>query len=169
MPRTLARLKSGEPVRVLAMPPYDKLIGPAFRAVFPAARVEVKPWSVDGQSLAQIEEASKGIRAAPPDLVLVAVPAAVTPQMVSPPEEAIRAYTWVLNWALSFGRQEWDVVGIAPAVCIASPSPEERGADEFARRRILAQDLNLVARANGDAGSPERILEDWLRLQVAGK
>ena len=36
-----ALLKAGKPVRVLAMPPYDKLFGPALRAAVGAAQVEV--------------------------------------------------------------------------------------------------------------------------------
>ena len=169
MPKTRALLKAGKPVRVLAMAPYDKLIGPALRAVDAAAQVEVSPWPTNGQTLAQIEESAKRVRAAPRDLVLVAVPAAVTPNAASPPEEAIRAYTWILNWSLSFGLQQWDVVGIAPSVLKADLTPEEKGAEEFARRKILAQDLSLLARPDRSAAPPEKILEDWLREQLAGK
>ena len=53
------------------------------------------------------------MRRAPPDLVLIALPAAVTPPVDAPTEEAIRAHSWILNWSLSFGLQEWDVVAIA--------------------------------------------------------
>lgn len=72
---------------------YDRLIGPALRAVVAAARVEVTPWPTDRQTLAQIEQSAQRVRAALPDMVLVAVPAAVTPKVGTPPEEAIRAYT----------------------------------------------------------------------------
>src|SRR5439155_5523619 len=44
IPRTLSRLRAGEPIRVLAMPPYDELIGPALKKLVPSARVEVTPW-----------------------------------------------------------------------------------------------------------------------------
>jgi acyl-CoA thioesterase I len=167
IPKTLALLKAGKPVRVLAMPPYDRLIGPAFQALVPTARIEVTGWPTVGRTLAQIEEAAKKVRATPPDLVLVAVPAAVTPGAEAPPEEAIRAYSWVLNWSLSFGQQEWDVVGIAPSVLQVNLTPDEKSRDEFARCRILAQDLSLIARPNNDPSPPERILENWLRRQLS--
>ena len=47
------------------------------------------------------------MRGASLDLVLIAVPAAVTPPAEPPSEEAIRSHSWILNWSLSFGRQEW--------------------------------------------------------------
>ena len=71
-----------------------------------------------------------------PRLVLVAIPAAVTPNAASPPDEAIRSYTWILNWSLSFGLQQWDVVGIAPSVLKAELNPEERVAEEFGAGRF---------------------------------
>ena len=120
-------------------------------------------------TLAEIEESAKRIRTAPPDLVLVAIPAAVTPNAASPPEEAIRSYTWILNWSLSFGLQQWDVVGIAPSVLKAQLNPDERLAEEFARRQILAQDLSLLARPDGVTAPAEIVLENWLREQLPAK
>ena len=156
-------------VRVLAMPPYDELIGLALRAVVPSAQVEVSTWPTAQQSLAQIKEAAKSVRKSPPDLVLLAVPAAVTPNVRAPPEEAIRAHSWILNWSLAFGLRERDVVGIAPSVLKTSVTPEEKGSDEFSRRMVLAQDLSLIARPENDESPPEHIFENWLRTQLAGK
>jgi len=169
LPKTLSLLQAGRPLRVLAMAPYDKLIGPAIKAVVPSARVEVRSWPTAGQTLAQIEEASRRVRGAPPDLVLVAVPAAVTPPLHAPPEEAIRAHSWILNWSLSFGLQEWDAVAIAPSVLKPDLTAEEKSRDEFSRRMILAQHVNLIARPANDASPPQEILENWLRKQLAGK
>ena len=109
------------------------------------------------------------MRNAPPDLVLIAVPAAVTPPARSPPEEAIRAHSWILNWSLSFGLQEWDVVGVAPSVLTMDLTPQEEAADAFARKMIKAQHVNLIARQPNDRSPPDRILEDWLRAQLTGK
>ena len=114
-------------VRVLAMAPYDKLVGPALQAVDAAAQVEVNLVAggrVDSGPDRGVGQTCPG---GAPDLVLVAVPVAVTPRPASPPEEAIRAYTWILNWSLSFGLQQWDVVGIAPSVLKADLNPEEMG------------------------------------------
>ncbi len=169
MPRLLTLVNSGKPIRVLAMDPYDRWIAPALKSVVPDCKVEVTCWSTAGRTLAEIEQEAKGIRNAAPDVVLVAVPLAVTPEVDSPPEEAIRAYRWILNWSLSFGQQQWDVAGIAPSVLKAPAGPEERARDAFARRMILAQDLSLVGRAEGDASPPERILESWLRTQLGDR
>jgi len=169
IPKTLARLKGGEPVRVLAMPPYDQMIEKSLQTVVPAARAEVTAWPTADQSLAQIEEAAKTVRAKPHDLVLVAVPAAVTPSENPPPETGVASYSWILNWSLSFGHQEWDVVVLAPSVLKADPSEAESRAEEFTRRMVAAQDLTLIARAAGDKSPPEKILESWLREQVSKK
>lgn len=169
IPRTLALLEAGKPIRVLAMAPYDRLIGPAFQTVAPSARVEVTSWPASGRTLADIEEAAKKVRSARPNLVLVAVPEAVTPDTQAPPEEAIRAYSWILNWSLSFAQQEWDVVGIAPSVFKAGSAPDKKGRDEFARGRFLAQDLSVITRPDNDQSPPEKILATWLSGQFSFK
>jgi lysophospholipase L1-like esterase len=166
LPKTLSVLKAGRPLRVLAMAPYEKLIGPAIQAVIPSAKVEVKIWPTEGLTLARIEEAAKAVRSAPPDLVIVAVPAAVTPPAHAPAEAAISSHSWILNWSLSFGVQEWDVVAIAPSVLKPDLTGTEKASDAFSRRMILAQDVNLIARQPDDPSPPERILEVWLRSQL---
>ncbi len=168
LPKTQARLKGNEPIRVLAMTPFDQLIGPAFKSLAPDARLEVTPWPTADQTLQQLEQAAAKIRATQPpyDLVLVAVPLAVTPPRSAPPEAAVRAYSWILNWSLSFGLQQWDVIGITPTVLNANASPEERLSDDFARQMISAQDLNLITRKSSDLTTPQ-ILEDWLRKSLA--
>src|SRR4029079_16878202 len=98
IPKTLARLKSGEPIRVVAMAPYDEIIEKTLHAIDPAAKVEVTAWPTADQSLAKIEEAAKTVRAKPRDLVLLPVPAAVTPSENPPPEAGISSYSWILNW-----------------------------------------------------------------------
>jgi hypothetical protein len=159
---------SDRPVPKL-MEPLDEVIAKALHAVFPDAKIEVLRWPTAGQSLAQIETASKTVRGAPVDLVLIAVPASVTPPAESPAEEQIRSHSWILNWSLSFGRQEWDVVVVAPSVLQTELTPQEQAADLFARRMVQAQDLNLITRQSGDSSPPERILEVWFRTQLAGK
>lgn len=169
MPKTAALLKTGKSIRVLAMPPYDEMIGSAFKAVVPSAQVEVKSWPTAGKTLSQIEQAAKAVRKSPPDLVLIGVPATITPSVVSPPETAIRSYAWIFNWSLAFGQQQWDVVGIAPSVRKIDLTPEEEASDLFSRRMILAQDLHVIARSVDDTRSAENILEDWLRAQLSGE
>jgi lysophospholipase L1-like esterase len=162
IPRTLALLKAGKPVHVLAMPTYDRLIAAALEKVEPSARVEVTLWPTAGRSLAQIEEAARQVRSKKVDLVLVAVPASAA---VESREQVIRSLSWVLNGSLSFGKQEWDVVGIAPSVAKARLTAAEQEQEERIRRLIHAQDLSLIERRPGEDAPAEGILEEWLRRQ----
>lgn len=165
LPKTRSLVEAGQPVRVLAMEPLDQLTAPAFHAVLPGVTVEVQRWPTADQSLAQLEEAAKGVRSAPPDLVLIAVPAAVTPAIDSAADTSISAYSWILNWSLSFGQQEWDVVAVAPSVLTADLSSSDQAADAFACHLIRAQDLNLITRPANDRSPPGQIIENWLRAQ----
>jgi lysophospholipase L1-like esterase len=162
IPRTLARLKAGEPVRVLAMPPYDALIGPALKQLDPSAQVEVSPWPTAGRTLAQIEQDARPVRKRAVDLVLIAVPSSASAESE---EQTIRSWSWILNWSLSFAHQQWDVVGILPAVAKADLTTEERRKESFARQMIRAQDLTWIERRPGDDSSAEKILAEWLREQ----
>ncbi|MGE0608902.1 MAG: SGNH/GDSL hydrolase family protein [Pirellulales bacterium] len=164
--KTLARLQAGEPVKVLAMAPFDTLLSKAIASVHPQAKVEVTAWATEGKSLSEIEEFSKTVRAGKFDLVLVAVPLEATPVQVPPPEATIASYTWILNWSLSFGHQEWDVVGITPSLLHAQLSDTEKNAENFARQLIAAQDLTAIVRSDGETSSAAEILAGWFRKQA---
>jgi len=60
-------------------------------------------------------------------------------------------------------------VAIAPSLLNASLNPQERLRDEFARRMISAQDLNLISRPDANQAPPQQILETWFRTQLSGK
>lgn len=168
LPKIQARLKANESIRVLAMTPFDEMIGPAIKSIAPDAKIAVTPWVTADQTLQQLEQSASKIRATQPpyDLVVVAIPLAVTPSRSSPPEAAIRSYSWILNWSLSFGLQQWDVIGISPSVLNANLSAEERHQDDFARQMISAQDLNIIARDATEAATSQQIVEGWLRRSL---
>ncbi|MFN0199048.1 MAG: SGNH/GDSL hydrolase family protein, partial [Planctomycetaceae bacterium] len=132
--KSISRIKAGEPVRVLAMPPYDQLIASAFKTVAPDAKVEVVTWETKDKTLGQLEQDAAQVRNADPryDLVLIAVPLGVTPGIGAPTEAEIKSYIWTLNWSLSFGLQEWDVAAATPAVLNKGLSPEDLERDRFA-------------------------------------
>lgn len=161
--RTQKKIAAGEPVRVLAMPPFDTLLPQALRSVHPQSKVEVTAWPTAGQTLAQLEEAAKAVRGKGYDLVVIAIPADVTPGLEAPSEAAISSYSWILNWSLSFGQQEWDVIGVAPGVTTPLSNPGAKAADEFARHMFRAQDLTLIIRRPDDSAAAEKILADSLR------
>jgi lysophospholipase L1-like esterase len=148
IPRTLALLKAGKAVKVLAMPPFDKLIGQALAEEFPGAKVEVTTWPNEGQTIAELEQAAKKVRKMGMDLVIVAVPLEAG---ADSPERFIRSYAWVLNGALSFGHQEWDVIAAPPSTWQGKLSDTQAERDRLIRRLIAAQDLSTVGSGDGDA------------------
>lgn len=159
--KTLTLLKDNKPIKILAMPPFDALIGPALKQLYPTATFEVVPWATGEQTLLQIEAAAnKTVRALKPNLVLLAVPR--SPQTESD-EEFARSYSWIMNWSLSFGLAEWDCVVVHPSV-VASPENSPR--DDLIRRLVKAQDLHLIDRTTSDVGSAESVLTHWIEAHT---
>lgn len=142
---TFKLLGEGKPVTVFAMPPYDQHIGAALKKLHPEAQITVKPWPTEGKTLAELENAAKAVRSMKPDLVVIAVPGQLTEKT---PQTFHKHYAWIMNWSLSFGPQEWDVVVALP--------PD---ADKLAGRLVKAQDLSVIA--------PPDSLETWLWAQKA--
>lgn len=165
MQHTLALLKEGKPVKVLAMPPYDHTIGPVLTRLYPNAKVMVTTWPTEGQSLAQLEAAARKVRAMAMDLVLIAVPASAT---AKGPQDFHKHYAWIMNWSLSFGPQQWDVVVLPPSTAKPGLSPEERRHEDFARRLIVAQDLHMIVRPGGDTTPLPDLLAAWLTEHMQG-
>ena len=154
---TLALLKAGQPVKVLAMPPYDTLIVPAIQQFYPKAIVNVTSWPTEGQSLAQLEESAKKVRTMDQDLVLIAVPGSLP---VQKPESYHKSYSWIMNWSLSFGPQAWDVIVALPSAAKNKLAIEEQQHEAFARRLIEAQDLHMLV---GDASALTKLLSNHFK------
>ena len=164
LPRVLSRLRDGQPVDVVAMKPYDSLIGPALASLFPGARVRVTSWDPGRKSLAAIEDEAKGrgwprFRDRPdlsrPDLVVLAVPAGAG----APNEEQFyHSYTWIINWSLSVGAPAWDCLAILPSVAEPEPGPGQRRAETLALDVILGHDMPWLQRAPGDDRSASELL-----------
>lgn len=162
IPRVRSLMKEAKAIRVLAMTPYDRLL-PAALKQQGKARLEVTPWPTSGRSLRELEaEAKQWVRKMKPDLVIVAAPrdAAFASQ-----EEFIHAQAWIMNWSLSFGRQEWDCVAVHPSV--AEPKSGEGSHDDLIRKLVAAQDLWLIDRPPGNRGTPSEILGRWFAEQLA--
>ncbi|MDI1315330.1 SGNH/GDSL hydrolase family protein [Prosthecobacter sp.] len=159
LPHTLARIQAAQPVRVLAMPPYDEVIKPALQELFPGVEVKVTPWPVAGQTLAQIEVAARKVRSMAQDLVIIAVPADLPLQ---DQQQFHHDYSWIMNWSLSFGPQQWDVVVALPSNAKPTLSQEEQRHEAFALRLIKAQDLSMITRRAGDPSLLFKSLSTWL-------
>jgi len=178
LPHLQARLQAKQPVRVIAMKPFDTLIGPALQSAFPGARVEVTPWEVRGKSLAAIELEAKDrgwwrFRSEPkaerPDLILVAVPvAAVAPTA----EQFYRSYSWVVNWSQSMGRgtpdRGWDCLVVLPSVIHPDPDAAQRTAEALALDVIAGQDVPRLQRRRGEASDASALLATGLKSLLSG-
>jgi len=158
---TESMLRDEQPLHVLAMPPFDKLIEPALREHFPKAEINVEAWPVAGLSLARIEQdANARVRKTKPDLVLIAVPRSA---QADTDETFINSYGWILNWSLNFGPPTWDCLVVHPSV--TEPSAKAESNDVVIRRLVLAQDLHLIDRPPGSEADPSQLLREWLRQQ----
>ena len=162
--KTLALLKDNKPIKVLAMPPFDTLIGPILKRRNPSATIEVVSWPTSGLTLREIEvAANKTVRGMKPNLVLVAVPRSAK---FDADEEFVRSYSWIMNWSLSFGLAEWDCVVVHPSVV----APEESSPrDDLVRRLVKAQDLHLIDRLKADNASAETILTRWIETSATAR
>ena len=159
--RTQAQLAAGNPIKVLAMEPISAMIESAIHQQDPNARVEVTTWPVAGKSLAQLEQDAKDlVRAMKPDLVVLHIPASAVAEN---DEQRVHAISWIMNWSLSFGHQEWDCIVVHPSVVDAdADSPPA----SLIRKLVRAQHLAMIDREPGDASDAETIVRAWLRSQL---
>lgn len=159
--QTLARLRDGKSLRVLAMPPVDTLFAPALRHLFPTASVEVTSWPTDGLSLAELEQDAKSrVRAFKPDVVLISVPRSASTETG---EAFVNSYLWIMNWSLNFGPPTWDCVVVHPSVFDSDKRSANQ--DDLIRRLVHAQDLTLIDRPPASTADAATILQDWLKRQ----
>jgi lysophospholipase L1-like esterase len=163
--RTMARIKANQPVRVLAMSPFDSMIESALRKVSANVEFEITSWAVEGLSVAQIEQDAKTrVRSMKPDLVLIAVPRTATAES---DEAFARSYAWIMNWSLNFRPPTWDCVVIHPSVANSASAAEPRG--DLIRQIVRAQDLSLVDRRPGDDSESAALLEKWFADEIVGE
>ncbi len=161
LPKLQKLLVAKQPIRVLAMPPFDAWMQDAVKDIGADSKVAVTPWPIAGKSLAEIEQdANKLVRATKPDLVLLTIPR----DAAAPTDESfIHSASWIMNWSLSFGLQEWDVVAIHPAV-IDSTITAPR--DDLIRQLVHAQDLDLIDRRVNDVRTGPALLTEWFRTHL---
>jgi acyl-CoA thioesterase I len=162
---TMARLKAGQPVAVIAMPPYDRIIPEVLAELFPRAKVNVTTWPVEGQSLAEMVKWSEGIRGRSriANLVVLAVPAGANAKDT---ESFIRQYNTVRSNCVGFARAEWDWLPILLSVTApVAPSDLERA--ELARRVIVGGDVEYVDRKPNDTRPARQMLLEWIRARGA--
>lgn len=159
--RTKKQLADGAPLRIMAMEPVAAMVEAAIRQHHPDAKVELTTWTVAGKSLAQLEqEANAQVRAMKPDLVVLTIPAELA---VANDEPTVHSLSWIMNWSLSFGLQEWDCVVVHPSVLTPAADP---GKDSLIRKLVHAQHLALIDRAS-DSESAVEIIQQWFKADLS--
>jgi lysophospholipase L1-like esterase/pimeloyl-ACP methyl ester carboxylesterase len=160
--RTQMLLSASMPVRVLAMEPLAASAEAAVRRLQPDAKVEVTAWPIAGKSLAQLEqEANATVRAMKPDLVLLTIPADAAAEN---DEQRVHSISWIMNWSLSFGHQEWDCVVVHPNVLTSTTESAAANA-VLTRKLVHAQHLPLIDRPAADPSSAEELIFRWFDTQ----
>ena len=160
---TMKLLAEGKPITVFAMPPFDQHIEPALKTLYPNVQITVKPWPTEGKTLADLENAAKAVRTMKPNLVIIAVPGTLAEKQ---PQDFHQHYSWIMNWSLSFGPQEWDVIVAPPSTAKPQLSVKEQEHEALARRLIKAQDLSMIERSLGDATPLPELLAKWIAAQA---
>jgi len=159
--KTFALLRDKQPVRVLAMPPFDEQIGPTLRKLYPGMKITVESWRVENLSLTAIEQdARTRVRKMKPHLVVIAVPRSATAQN---DESFVKSYAWIMNWSLNFGPPTWDCIVVHPSV--VEPTEKSHARDALIRRLVNAQDLSLVDRPANSKADSASLLDEWFRQQ----
>jgi len=164
VPNTVAHVRQTQPIKVMAMPPLDRMIGPIMKGLAPELTLEIIPWPTEGKSLPDLEiEARAQVRALKPDLVLLAIPRAAEAETR---EAYVKSYAWVMNWSLHFSSNQWDCIVIHPSVL--EPAAPADSYDRLVRQLVAAQDLSLIDRGRRDNRPAEKIIRDWLTGQGVG-
>ncbi|MCP4169914.1 MAG: DUF2920 family protein [Fuerstiella sp.] len=183
---TFDQLTQKKPVNLVAMPPFDMMIPDVLRTHFPEAVINATTWPVEGQSVADMAEWGKQIRAMKPDLVMPAVPASAP---AAEDEQFARDYEWVLNWSFQFSGRPWDVVPVLPNVLQVrfndaadvekddDPEPPETAERDSSnvsatfdreglmRRVIQGKDVRFIGRNATDARPAEQVVKTWVAEQ----
>jgi lysophospholipase L1-like esterase/predicted esterase len=161
LPRTRKQLADGAPLRIMAMEPVATMVEAAIRRQRPDVKVELTTWTVTGKSLARLEqEANAQVRGMKPDLVVLTIPAELT---VANDEQTVHSISWIMNWSLSFGLQEWDCVVVHPSVLTPSADP---GQNSLIRKLVHAQHLALIDRT-AESVSAAEIIQQWFNADLS--
>ena len=158
--KTRKQLSEGSTIRVLAMEPLAASVEAAIRRVNANAKIELTLWITTGKTLTQLEqEANATVRALKPDLVVLTIPADA---QFESDEQFVHSVSWIMNWSLSFGRQEWDCVVVHPSVFTAFDHPAKA---DLIRRLVHAQHLGLIDRTS-EPKPPDEVMNAWFGSEL---
>ncbi|MFM7867071.1 MAG: alpha/beta fold hydrolase [Planctomycetaceae bacterium] len=167
LPRVQRVLSEGGRLKILAMQPIVAPLQRALEQLGLTDRCEVTVWptvveqagAAVQRSLPDLEaEAQRLVRPLRPDLVLLTFPEH-RPELAD--EQLIHSVSWVMNWSLDFGRSSWDCLVVHPQLLNDQVADGEWS--RLLRQLVNAQDLQLLDRPAGAAGTTDQLLLDQLR------
>lgn len=161
------------PWRVLAMEPFDALMGEALRSAAPDQRADIVPWSVAGKSFAELIEDTQRrgrwrrgseVDGGRPDLLVLALP---PPGDEASDEDCFRDYSALVNGSLSFGAPEWALWVVLPSTAGLDGEARVARAREIARDVLASKGLSHAVIDEETAAGVRRVmigrLDAWLR------
>ena len=158
---TFDRLHSKEVVKLVAMPPYDRIVPEQLRRQFPEASFEVTVWPAKDKSVADMAEWAKRIRGLKPDLVVPAVP---MQSLAADHQQFMPDYEWILNRSFQFAGRPWDVMPVLPLEP-GNASDAQRENLKHSRKIVVGKDIRFIDRTAGDERTPADIVNSWITDQ----
>ncbi len=137
---TLDKLEVGQPIHLVAMPPYDQTMAAALREHFPKAEINVTPWPTAGKTLAELRAWAQKIRELKVDLVVPAIPVNASAENDA---RFIGHYEWALNWSFPFAGRAWDVVPVLPELPETATLDQKHNA-ALAREIVVGKDARFI-------------------------
>ncbi len=155
--RTRSLLAAGKRVKLLVVEPLAAVLESSLRRLNANVVLETTTWAVHGKTILQLEqEAATLVRPMKPDLVVLTIPSDAASKS---DEQCVHSISWIMNWSLSFGIQEWDCVVVHPSVLDPATDPRRSA---LIRRLVHAQHLELIDRAPNDESSAEDLVRKWM-------
>lgn len=137
---TFQKLAAGQPVHLVAMPPYDEQMPATLRQQFPKAEFQVTTWPTEGKTLAELRAWAQKIRDLKPDLVVPAVPPTTAAENDG---KFIDHYEWALNFSFPFAGRAWDVVPVLPELPEKVADAQKRNLS-MAREIVIGKDVRFI-------------------------
>jgi acyl-CoA thioesterase-1 len=143
----VAAIRRGEPLTVVAMPPFDELTREAIKGYFPDAEVSVHPWPGASGTTSEDRSATKGfagqVPGLKPHLIVMTVPAWATQ---GTEEELLADLRGLLNPCYPFGQGGSRVVAMMPDVVTGSTALKSE-LEATAMSMFCGRDIDPVNRA----------------------
>lgn len=147
-----ARLKAGQPITVVAMPPFDKIAPEVITARYPQAQINLHVWP-EGAEAKEFAQKVKGLNPA-----LVVFSAAPWLEGKVEKDQLAVGFQVGLNGSFPFGRGAVDVIVVQPSVVDPKASIDP-ALEAVVRHAVFGKDTDTLERSKGDTRSVAEILE----------